>query len=365
MREWERKLVGRMRPPPLLLVVVVVGAAQALNLPPYFTRDMNQFTLEENTPVGSPVYTLAAADPEGSPITFGIEGTDRFEVDSITGVVTVARPIDREAQSGISDNEIRFTVVVRDKVEDGQDNIVQVPISVIILDLNDNQPQFSGVPYKATITEDTPVGTTIYRAIEAHDVDLVGEILDVVCQPAAFGENLCDHFEIVPRTQDTDIDMFRGSVVLKKPFNYRQRQIYQIQLGVLDGKYNDTTDLTFSVLDVQNSPPVFEGSLTGVVSEDDTVGTVIMNIKAKDGDTGNPRRIIYELEDNPRNYFDIDGNSGELRIAKPLDRETLEASSGVVTLRVRASELVSGQPGNIPGHFMLHQTSNWWLADFF
>jgi len=325
--------------------LVVQTSILALNLPPYFIKDMNQYTLEENTPVGSPVYTLEGADPEESPIRFGIEGTDKFLVDAVTGVVTVAQPIDRESQSGISDNEIRFSVVIQDKVDEGMDNVVKVPISVIILDLNDNPPQFSGIPYKATVNEDTPVGTTIYRAIEAQDIDLVGEILDVICLPSNFGSDLCDYFAIVPRTQDTDIDMFRGSIVLKKPFNYRERQIYQIQLGVLDGKYNDTTDIIFTVLDVQNTPPVFEGSLTGIVNENDTVGTVIMNITAKDGDTGNPRRIIYELVDNPLSYFDIDTNSGELRIAKPLDRESLEASSGVLTLKVRASELINGQPG--------------------
>lgn len=336
--------------------LVVQKEIQGLNLPPYFTKDMNQYTLSENTPVGSPVYTLEGADPEDSPIRFGLEGTDKFSVDPLSGVVTVAQPIDRESQSGISDNEIRFSVVIQDKVDEGMDNVVKVPISVIVLDENDNPPKFSGVPYKATVNEDTPVGTTIYRAIEAHDVDLVNEILDVICLPSNFGLDLCDYFTIVPRTQDTDIDMFRGSIVLKKPFNYRERQIYQIQLGVLDGKFNDTTDIIFTVLDVQNTPPVFEGSLTGIVSENDTVGTVIMNIKAKDGDTGNPRRIIYELVDNPLSYFDIDTNSGELRIAKPLDRESLAASSGVLTLKVRASELINGQPGKaFVFIFLLHQ----------
>ena len=33
------------------------------------------------------------------------------------------------------------------------------------------------------------------------------------------------------------------------------------------------------------------------------------------------------------------------RIDKPLDREALVASSGVLNLRVRASELINGQPG--------------------
>ena len=66
---------------------------------------------------------------------------------------------------------------------------------------------------------------------------------------------------------------------------------------------------------------------------------------AKDGDTGRPRRIIYSLLDNPQEYFSVDVNTGEIRIDKPLDREALAASSGVLNLRVMASELINGQPG--------------------
>ena len=36
-------------------------------------------------------------------------------------------------------------------------------------------------------------------------------------------------------------------------------------------------------------------------------------------------------------------NTGELRIDKPLDREALGSSSGVLNLRVRAAELNKGQ----------------------
>ena len=54
--------------------------------------------------------------------------------------------------------------------------------------------------------------------------------------------------------------------------------IYQISLGVFDGKFNDTADVVFTIIDVQNSPPIFEGSLTGVANEDDPVGSVIMKV---------------------------------------------------------------------------------------
>lgn len=59
---------------------------------------------------------------------------------------------------------------------EGQPNVVEVPISVIVLDENDNPPNFRGTPYKAAVNEDTPVGTTVFRALEAVDADQVFEI---------------------------------------------------------------------------------------------------------------------------------------------------------------------------------------------
>ncbi len=38
-------------------------------------------------------------------------------------------------------------------------------------------------------------------------------------------EDLCSYFSIVPRPAETDHDMFRGSVVLARPLDYRARQV--------------------------------------------------------------------------------------------------------------------------------------------
>ena len=54
------------------------------------------------------------------------------------------------------------------------------------------------------------------------DADLVGDVLDVQCvHRPGFDEGVCDSFEIQPRRLETDHDMFRGSVILKKPLDYR------------------------------------------------------------------------------------------------------------------------------------------------
>lgn len=42
----------------------------------------------------------------------------------------------------------------------------------------------------------------------------------------------------------------------------------------------------------------------------------------------------------------MDDETGELRTAKPLNREALKDSTGVLTLKMRARELIDGMPGN-------------------
>lgn len=71
-----------------------------------------------------------------------------------------------------------------------------------------------------------------------------------------------------------------------------------------------------------------------------------MTVKARDGDRGMPRKIIYELVTNPFDYFLLDSETGELQTGKPLDREALENSTGVLTLKIKAREIVNGIPGN-------------------
>lgn len=55
------------------------------------------------------------------------------------------------------------------------------------------------------------------------------------------------------------------------------------------------TGVEIRVKDVQNRPPIFQGSLAAVISEDSPIGTLVMTVQAKDGDHGQPRKIVYDL----------------------------------------------------------------------
>ncbi|XP_014253016.1 cadherin-87A [Cimex lectularius] len=319
-----------------LFLAVVIGGAYG-NQPPLFTHDMDNTILFENESVGKVVATLQGEDPEGAEVRYGISGTDKFQVDSKTGEVTLVKPLDYEVN-----DTLRFFVTLEDDVN----NLVKIQVSVIILDVNDNPPSFKNTPYEVLVTEDTLVESTLFDGLLVEDSDLTGEVLNVYCKDYEQFPNACEKFDIVTYTSSQQ--NYSGGIVLKDKLNYADRQFYQLLLIATDGNHNATTGLEIKVEDVQDTPPVFQGSLTGVIKEDDPIGTLVMTVQAKDGDRGVPRKIVYELLTNPLDYFLLDRDTGELKTAKPLDREALQETTGILKLEILAREVVNGIPGNDP-----------------
>lgn len=328
---------------PLLTIGFLIRTCHC-NLPPIFTQDMNNLALPETTPVGSVVYRLEGYDPEGGNVSFGLLGSDNFMVDPISGDVKVIKPLDREDQDTLS-----FSVTIKDRIstagiDSENDNVVNVPITIIVLDENDNPPEFRNVPYETEVLEDAKPGTTVFSDILVTDRDTVGDNLIVNCIPQPQNPDACEKFAI--ETLESGQDRLTASVVLKGRLDYNERMIYQILLEATDGMFNATAGLEIHVKDVQNSPPVFQGSLAAVINEDSKIGTLVMTIHARDGDRGQPRKIVYELVTNPMDYFLLDRQTGELRTAKPLDKEALPDDTGLIILTVKARELIDGVPGN-------------------
>lgn len=75
----------------------------------------------------------------------------------------------------------------------------------------------------------------------------------------------------------------------------KEHLLRYIFLNSQDGTLNSTAHVEVKVVDVQNSPPVFSGALTGALAEDAPVGTLALTIKARDADRAQPREVRLEL----------------------------------------------------------------------
>ncbi|XP_034663045.1 cadherin-87A isoform X2 [Drosophila subobscura] len=327
----------------LMLFLAQRPARGETNLPPVFTQTLNNIVLYENVPLGTDVFRLEGYDPEGSVVTFGAIGSDHFSVDPVSGNITLVKPLDREEKDSLT-----FLVSIRDRVDpegdSEKDNVVQQPITFIILDENDNPPEFQKTPYEADVNEDAAVGTTIFDKILVKDRDLVGDSLDLKCLPQQQSPEACSKFRLELLKREPTV--LTAAVVLNDTLNYNQRMIYHFQIEASDGLHKTQTTFEARVKDVQDKPPVFQGSLSTVIDEDSPINTLVLTVHARDGDTGEPRKIVYDLLTNPSDYFLLDSHSGELRTAKPLDREALEGSTGIIPLLIRARELVNGVPSD-------------------
>ncbi|XP_075145328.1 cadherin 87A [Haematobia irritans] len=327
----------------LLLLANSVLIICETNFPPVLLNFKDNLVLSENTPVGTVVYQLEASDPEKSNVTFGSIVSDHFKVDPTSGKITLIKPLDREEKESVT-----FWVTIRDQVsEDGEsdlDNVVQQPLIFIISDENDNPPEFFNTPYGVDVSEDTPIGTVIFSSILVKDRDIVGESLDIKCIAQPQSPDACEKFRLDIITREPTI--LTANVSLNEALNYNQHTIYHFIIEATDGVHQTQTHFEVRVKDIQDKPPVFLEYKSKVIDEDSPINTLVLKIQARDGDTGEPRKIVYDLLTNPMDYFLLDEHTGELRTAKPLDREALPDGSGIIKLTVRAREIVNGVPSN-------------------
>ena len=131
-----------------LLVITVLNVDEAR---PVFTNCRTILTVSENANVNSIIGNCSATDfdtiANGNipPVSYALREVSFFSIDSMTGAISVSRPLDRETIT----NPIRVTVLATDLVNQTASRIVQVSI----LDVNDNAPIFQSTPYRYHFTD--------------------------------------------------------------------------------------------------------------------------------------------------------------------------------------------------------------------
>ncbi|GAB6022570.1 hypothetical protein CHUAL_006673 [Chamberlinius hualienensis] len=314
-------------PSNLLLFFIVIQSSVFIlgNHPPTLINDMNLALIKEDTAVGTAIYQLHGEDPEGQQLKYGLKGSDSLAVNDTTGVVYLVRKINYEMTPTLN-------VIVT--VEDLDDNMqpkskVETPVSLIILDVNDNSPKFAKESYDVFLTEETQINTSVLN-IQVNDDDLIGAQLTLNCQIISQFPTACDLFHI--KTIQASNRIFTGNLTLQQQLLYSKHPFLQFLLVSSDGTHQTSRSVTIFVSPTRVPAPLINGPFFAIINESMPTGSLVVKVNAKIPKTVKGR-LAYSLLSNPQRLFVINSQNGEIRTATIIDREAM--TSPVVNLKIQ------------------------------
>ncbi|KAM7328679.1 hypothetical protein ACRRTK_012771 [Alexandromys fortis] len=266
-----------------------VTVLDANDNPPEFLQESYFVEVSEDKGINSDIIQVEATDQDLGPsghVRYSIlTDTDKFSIDSATGVVKIIRPLDREVQP------VHYLKIeARDQATEEPRLFSTVLLKVSLEDVNDNPPKFIPPNYSVKVREDLPEGTIIMW-LEAYDPD--------VGQSSQVRYSLLDHGE-----GHFDVDKLSGAVRIVQQLDFEKKQVYNLTVRAKDkGKpvsLSSTCYVEVEVIDMNENlhSPVFSSFVEkGVVKEDVPIGSSVMTVSAHDEDTGRDGEIRYSIRD--------------------------------------------------------------------
>uniref|UniRef100_A0A4W6FZ96 FAT atypical cadherin 3 n=1 Tax=Lates calcarifer TaxID=8187 RepID=A0A4W6FZ96_LATCA len=291
---------------------------------PSFSSPYYLASVYENAAPKALLTRLQASDPdEGLNRTVVYSLVDSvsgfFSIDPFSGMVTLEKTLDRET---MQTNELVLLTVSCVSI--------QVDLTILVLDVNDNAPVFQRRDYAITVPEDVAVGTEVLRVLATSaDIGLNAEITYSIRSGNELGK--------------FSIDRNRGSISVADDLDFEVCKDYYLTVEAWDSgnpPLSTATMVTIELMDVNDNAPAFSQDIYNVlVSEDASVGQTITRVLAEDLDSQVNGRITYSILKGDRsNHFWIDPVTGLLKVNKRLDRELVSRYS----LSVQAFD--SGSP---------------------
>lgn len=285
------------------------------NAPQFITPHFHG-TVQENTGKGKFVTRVMAYDRDDVPnrkLTYSLMRNDvPFTVNPSNGIITTNGNLDREKTS-----KYTFGVKAVDSGTPPKQGTAQITIT--ISDVNDNPPTFTQSTYRASLSEQAKFGASVLQ-VTAKD-------------PDSNPTNIMYSIDPFPQQRCFRINS-QGLITLSCILNFKATKFYAFEIRASDGLLDSTAVVNVNISDSNNNAPVFEKrSYKGRVWENAQIGTSVLKVKAKDDDTGINAKISYSFA-RPVSEFSIDSDSGVIRTAAALDKET----KGSYTLTITATD---------------------------
>ncbi|KAJ8272791.1 hypothetical protein GJAV_G00093490 [Gymnothorax javanicus] len=237
-----------------------------------------------------------------------------FAVESLTGMLRVLQPVDREQYP-----VIRFLARVFDQRTHLETDI-PLNVTVNVLDINDNEPQFSA-PLQFSVEEKSAPGTEVGKVI-ATDADEANTPHTKIKYTLLSGSDL---FTINPGS---------GLILTKTPALDREvkdTHLVVVRIQDMDGDAKglaNSATATISLKDINDNPPTFLKKTHNAKIQENEGSDLVLRIPVDDKDleqTPNWKAVYKITEGNENGNFRIETdpktNEGLLYVDKPLDYE--------------------------------------------
>ena len=189
-------------------------------------------------------------------------------------------------------------------------------LTVRVIDVNDNAPEFSQETYYASIVENNQAQTPLVR-VSAFDQESGGAV----------------RYSVAPAAQDLfQIETLTGRVYTLRSFDRESEPMIQFRVLAEDSgtpAQTATATVIVELQDVNDNGPTFErGVFVMNVSEGLSDRALVGNVIARDPDDEPNNQFSYFLnggESSAVDYFSIDPSSGYIYTKRSLDREHRDA----------------------------------------
>ncbi|XP_054244964.1 protocadherin beta-16-like [Indicator indicator] len=242
------------------------------------------------------------------------EGSQQlFYLNPSTGVLRATESLDREEICPQSETcTLFFTLFF--------DNPLQlIQGEVEVLDVNDNSPVFSRKEIVLKIPETTPPGFR-FPLERAQDKDEGSNGL----QNYSLGPD--SHFSFAVKSGN-DEEKY-PELVLEHQLDREEKPEINLLLTATDGgspPRSATAQVRIVVLDANDNIPMFTREVYEVrVAENSPAGQLVVRVEATDPDEGSYGKVQYafiELSKGSQQLFDLNPDTGEIRVAGSLDFE--------------------------------------------
>ncbi|XP_054482774.1 desmocollin 2-like protein [Anoplopoma fimbria] len=304
-------------------------------------REPLQFTVPEQSIPGTVVGKVNATDRDlaGSlhvKIRYFLKPeSDLFAIDPVTGVITTkTSTLDRE----VNDKQM-VTVEIRD-LDGASNGLFNTATATITLgDINDNPPTFTETSFSTSAKENE--NEKLILRIPVKDKDLINTP-NWISQFIITKGNENGNFRMA-----TDPETNDGLLYIAKPLDCEHNQ--NVKLEIMARNEADLTTnaqwltipVDVNVIDEDEGPEFSAPTIRLNVKENTPNDTVIGTYTALDPETRSINGIKYYKVTDPASWINVDRNTGQLRVANTLDRESHFVQDGIYNITMRAVDASS------------------------